>query len=421
MDKPVQPEPQANSASPTKRKRKKWGKGRKILVVIITILICFRILLPYIVLKYVNNKLANLTDYYGHVEDIDIYLYRGAYVIKDIEIVKLDREKDGIDAKVDTTPFFKSPEIDLSVQWSALFKGRIVGEIEVDRPVLNFVKGRHKGEDVKQDTSDFRQLVKDLMPLTVNRFEIKKGEVHYIDPYSSPKIDVAIKEMYILALNLSNVNKDSAKLPATLTARGIGYEGTFNMNVKFDGLNKVPTFDMTTEFKNVNMAMLNDIWRAYANFDMKKGRFGFYSEFAARDGKFGGYVKPFLKDMDIVQWNKEEGDFKQILWETLIGTAAELLQNQRTEELATKVSINGSFDKPNINIWRAISYVLRNAFVRALKPTFDNTININVLNDASKKTFLEKVFGNKNEGDKKTRKEKRQERREERKKRKNKK
>ena len=36
----------------------------------------------------VNNELAHLEEYYGHVDDIDIHLYRGAYEIKDIYIVK---------------------------------------------------------------------------------------------------------------------------------------------------------------------------------------------------------------------------------------------------------------------------------------------------------------------------------------------
>jgi hypothetical protein len=65
---------------------------------------------------------------------------------------------------------------------------------------------------------------------------------------------------------------------------------------------------------------------------------------------------------------------------------------------------------------------LRNAFLHALKPSVDNSININNLKEGGKKTFLEKVFGGnpeKKEARKekrKARKEKREERRNERKK-----
>ncbi|HYG50069.1 MAG TPA: DUF748 domain-containing protein [Flavobacteriales bacterium] len=384
--------------------KKKWSRRRKILIGIVVLLVGFRIALPYIVLRYVNNKLAGLSEYYGHVEDIDIHLYRGAYVIKDIEIVKLNKQKK-VDPR-DSMPFFSCPEIDLSIEWGAIFKGKIVGEIYVEEPKLNFVKGRHEGENVKQDTADLRQLIDDLTPVTINHFEINQGQIHYIDPNTQPRLDIAMTHVEVVALNLTNVKKKKDKLPATVKATGQAYKGNFNMNIRLDALARVPTFDLNGGFKNISMPMLNDMWRAYGNFDVSKGNFGFYTEFAAKNGEFGGYVKPLISDLDVVQWKKEEGNIGQILWETLVGTTAEIVQNQRTEILATKVPISGRFDRPNINTWRAVSYLFRNAFVAALKPSIDNSININRLEENTKKTLLEKVFGNRNKksGDREKRK-----------------
>jgi len=375
----------------TNSTRKTGGKKkfRIILPSILVLLIIFRLLLPFIVLKYVNKKLSSLEEYSGHVEDIDIALIRGAYVIKNMELVKIGNDL----GKKDSIPFFRCPVIDLSVEWRALFKGALVGEIYVEDPVMSFVKGKHKNEDPKADTADFRQLIKDLMPLTVNHFEISNGAIHYIDQFSVPKVDISMKELEIVADNLSNVNDSSKLLPAHAEITGSAYEGEFNMKVDFDALQKKPTFDMSAEITSVNLVLLNDFLRAYGNFDTKKGNFGLYTEFAAKEGRFGGYVKPIIKDLDIVQWNKEEGEIAQILWETLIGSAAEALQNQDKEQIATKVEIKGEFDRPGINLWRAISFVLRNAFVRALKPAIDHTINITKLDDSTKKTFLEKIFG----------------------------
>lgn len=368
-----------------KRKRRR----RIIFLSIIAVLLIFRLILPYIVLKYVNKTLANIKQYYGHVDDIDIALIRGAYVIRDIQIEKVDSL-----GKRDSIPFFKSPVIDLSVQWAAIFKGRVVGEIYVEDPVLNFVKGKHKNENVKADTTDFRKVIHDLMPLTVNHFEITNGQIHYMDPYSSPHVDIAMKSLKVVATNLSNVNDSAKLLPATLTATGAAYDGTFNLNVKFDALNKVPTFDMNAGIQNVNLVRLNDFLRAYGNFDVKKGTFGLYTEFAARDGKFKGYVKPLLRDMDIVQWNKEEGDVPQILWETLVAGVVEIFTNHSKDQVATKVPIEGKFNSPDINLWHAITAILQNAFIEAFKPTVDNTININnVETPEHKKGFFEKIFG----------------------------
>jgi hypothetical protein len=381
---------------------KKHTKRRKWLIavgIVVVLLIIVRLLLPYIVLKYVNKTLSNMKEYTGHVEDIDIALIRGAYKINDIRLDKINQET----KQKDSIPFFTSREIDLSVEWKAIFKGRIVGEIYVEDPVLNFVKGKHKNEDVKADTADFQDVIKKLMPLTINHFEINNGQIHYIDKHSSPQLNLAINDLLVKADNLSNANDSNKVLPARLNATGNAYDGTFEFNVDFNVLEKKPTFDMNAKVSHVNMVLLNDFFKAYGNFDLKKGNFGLYTEFAAKNGDFNGYVKPIIKDLDIVQFNKEEGDALQILWESVIGSVAEIFQNQKKEQLATKVPLKGSFKDPDAGLWTAISYVLRNAFVMALQPSVDNTINIaNVEPAAEKKTFFQKVFGKKDKDEKKT-------------------
>jgi hypothetical protein len=353
--------------------------------------------LPHIVLNFVNKKLAALKEYYGHVDDIDIALIRGAYTINNIKIEKIDKET----GKRDTTPFFTSPEIDLSVEWKSLFKGAIVGEIQVEHPVLNFVKGKHKKEDVKADTTDFKDLIRNLMPLTINHFDIHNGQMHYLDKYRKPVVDVAMTNIEVEADNISNVNDSNKVLPAAIVASANVYDGKFDLNVKYNVLEKKPTFDLNAKLSDVNMVKLNDFFKAYGNFDVKKGNFGLYTEFAARDGKFTGYVKPLIKGLDVVQFNKEEGNAGQILWESVVASVAEIFQNQKKDQLATKVPIEGKFDNPNAGLWTAINYVLRNAFVFALKPAVDNTINIGSVEEQpdEKKTLLQKIFGKKDKRD----------------------
>lgn len=379
--------------NPATKKKRFWIA----MVIILSVLLLFRLFLPYIVLRYVNNKLSNLEQYTGHVEDIDIALIRGAYIINDMRIEKIDDKKGN---KKDTIPFFTTPKMDLSVEWRALFKGRVVGEIYVEDPRLNFVKGKHKDEDIKADTADFSQLIKDLMPLKVNHFEIHRGQIHYIDKNTSPIIDIALKDVMVKANNISNVNDSAKLLPAHLVASGNAYNGKFNMNVNFDVLKKAPTFDLNARLQNLDLVKMNDFLKAYGNFEVKEGRFGLYTEFAAKNGEFGGYVKPLIKDMKVEIWKKDQ-DLQQRIWNIIVANVSKLLENKNTDQLATKVSINGRFDDPNINLWKAVSYLLRNAFVQALKPSIDNSININKMEEDSKKTFLEKIFGNTKKSDKK--------------------
>lgn len=366
-------------------KKKRWLIALAIIALVVVIA---RLILPYVVLRYVNKTLGEMKEYKGHVEDIDIALIRGAYQIIDIRIDKID----SVSNKVDTIPFFKCPHIDLSVQWNAIFKGAIVGEIEVRDPVLNFVKGKHKNEDVKTDTADFSTTIDKLMPLTINHFEIENGQIHYIDKFSSPHVDIAMTNIQANADNLSNVNDSVKLLPAKLIASGDVYKGKFNLDVNFSVFEKQPTFDMNAGLKNIEMTALNDFFKAYAKFQVDEGNLGLYTEFAAKDGRFKGYVKPIINDFKI----KKEGDLLDIIWENIVAGAATIFENRKKDQVATKVPIEGKFDNAQTDLWTAITYVLRNAFVYALKPSIDNEINIQKVEQMdTHKTLLQKLFGKK--------------------------
>ena len=150
----------------------------------------------------------------------------------------------------------------------------------------------------------------------------------------------------------------------------------------------------------MDITAVNEFFKTYGIFEAKKGKFSVYAEFAGKEGDFGGYIKPFLTDFEVKKY-KENDELKQRIWEILVGTVMKVLENPKTDQVATKIPMSGQFSDPDINIWKAIHYVLRNAFVQALRPSIENTIFVNKLEEDSKKTLLEKVFG---DGDKKNKK-----------------
>jgi len=375
-------------------------KKYKILIGIVILLIVIRIILPYVVLHYANKTLANMNGYYGHIKDIDLSLYRGAYIIKDIYLNKVDS------VSKQSTPFFKSRDIDLSIEWGALLHGSLVGELTFDLPELIFTKDKSDLGDVKKDTNDFRKLLKNFMPFKVNRFEVNDGTLRYVDNTSTPRVDIALKQTHILALNLNNVVDDKVELPSTVTAQANAYEGTLHFDMKLNALAKNATFDLNAEIKNTNLVLLNDFLKAYGSFDVHAGTFGLYTEMAAKDGQFIGYVKPIIKDLKVVGPEDRHDTFLNKLWEQIVGAAGVILKNQKKEQIASKVEIKGSYKNPKTSTLDAIWEVLLNAFVQALLPDVDNTISINSVKTGTpqdKRNFLQRVFssGKKNNGDKK--------------------
>lgn len=392
------------------RAKKKFflRKPVKILLIILGILILVRLILPSVVLHYANKTLAGMNGYYGHIEDIDIALIRGAYKIDSIYLNKVDT----ITQK--QTSFFSASEIDLSVEWKALFHGSIVGELIFEKPILKFSKDKVEPKDLRNDSTDFRKLLDDFMPLRVNRFEVNHGQIQYIDQFSSPQVDVTMTDVNVLALNLKNSYDSAVLLPATVQADADIYEGTLDFKLKLNPLADQPTFDMNAELKNTNLVLLNDFFQAYANLDVNKGTFGMYAEVAAKQGAFTGYVKPIVQGLDVYGPEDKKDNIFRKFWEGLAGGASEVLENQPKDQFATKIPFEGRLDDPKANVWVTITNVLQNAFINALQPSIDNDINIGSVEKKKKekKTLLQKVFGKKGDEEKDARKKARQKRRE---------
>lgn len=364
----------------------------KIFIGIAILLITLRLILPYVVLHFANKTLANIKGYYGHIDDIDLALFRGAYIINHIYLNKTDSV-----SKIQTD-FFRAKNIDLSVEWASIFHGSIVGELEFDSPVLIFTKDKVELSDVNKDTTDLRKLLKDFMPLKINRFEVFNGDLHYADNTSTPKVDVALKQTHILALNLSNVTDDKIALPSTVIANALVYEGTLTFDLKLNALNEHPTFDMNAKIKNTNLVLLNDFFKAYGNFDVNKGTFGLYTEIAAKNGKFKGYVKPFIKDLDVVGPQDKRDNFFNKIYEHIVGAAGVIFKNQKENQIATKIDLEGDFKNPKTKVIDAVWEVLRNAFIQALIPRIDNEISLKSVVSAKekdKKNLFQRIFNSK--------------------------
>jgi hypothetical protein len=356
---------------------------------VVAVLVVIRLILPFVLLHFVNKELANLKGYYGHVHDIDLSIYRGAYQVQDAYLNKSDTNTH------EQTPFIALKEADLSVEWRALFKGKIVGEIYLMQPELIFTMDKVEPKQVQKDSTTFKDLLDEFMPLQINRFEVMQGKLRFKDPFSRPPVDISMKEVYVVAENLKSVVDTNKLLPGTVYAEADVYEGKLTMNMKVDPLADEPAFDLNAKLENTNLPLMNDFFKAYGKFDVNKGRFGLYSEFASKDNKFDGYVKPVITDLDVLGKEDSHDSFLHKLWEGLVGSAGEIFENQKKDQFATKLEIKGNFKDPALGTWGAVVEVLKNAFVQALQPAIDNQINIASVDKEKKekkKTFLQKIF-----------------------------
>ncbi len=394
----------ANDKATPHRKR----RILKILLGLLILLIAFRIALPYIVLEQANKRLKTMPDYYGHIDDIDIALLRGAYTIKDIYI----DQKDSVTKE--RTPFLAADALDLSVEWRALFEGRIVGEIVMERPIVRFTKEAVEPGEVAEDTVQLADLLKDFMPIEINRFEVHNGSFQFNDPTTEPNVFLKMDNIQMRAENLKTVRDEDVLLPAFVTMDADVYGGHLVLDMDLDPLAEESTFDMAAELTRADLTLFNDFFEAYAKVDIEKGYFGMYTELAANDGKFLGYVKPIIEDLKVLGPDDKDKSLPEQVWQGLVGFGAMLLTNPREDQIATRVPLEGDLSKPDVRTWYAVIDLLRNAFIQALQPEIENTINIADVNEGvgeDDRSFFQRLF--KGQGpDRQELKEKRKKRRE---------
>jgi hypothetical protein len=368
----------------------------RILLIVVALLVVLRLILPYVVLRYVNKSLASMDGYYGRVQDIDISLYRGAYKVKDIYLNKVDKGNK-------QAPFFSSQVIDLSVEWKALFRGSLVGEVIFVSPKLIFTQNKVEPAQLQKDTTDFKRVIKDFMPLNINRVEVQSGEITYKDPSASPDVNVSMKQVNALAQNLRNTYDSKELLPASLVADANVYGGKFNLKMKMNPLAEKPTFDLNARLEHSSLPLFNDFIKAYGGFDVNEGDFSLYAEMAAKNGKYKGYVKPVIKSLDVVgPEDKKDGLFRK-LWENVVGAAGHAFKNHEKDQLATRIPLEGSTNDLSTDPWYTVFQVLRNAFVEALTSSIENEINIGSVGKDSgeeKKGLLKRIFSSDDDGKK---------------------
>lgn len=345
-------------------------KKRKFLLLFVLILVCIRIWLPY----YLKDKLVasiNSVDGYScTLKDLDLSIIRGAMVLEGLEILITDNQVD--------KPYVAIEEADISIEWSAIIKGAIVGEIYLNEPIVHFSDGEEDDQEQAGDVSWAKPIL-DFIPLRINRFEIVNGKVEFENKQSTPPVQLTVSDISLLATNLTNAKNQQNDLPSKVALSSTVFgKGDLQITGQMNIIKEIPDMDLDIQATNVDLTSLNDFTKAYAAFDFESGMFSFASELAMKDGEILGYGKPILEDVSVFKL-KEEGSLLNKFWQSFVGFAIEITENQLNDQSATKVPLTGQYDDPNVNIVITILNVFRNAFIKAYDKQTDNSINFNDL------------------------------------------
>jgi hypothetical protein len=145
---------------------------------------------------------------------------------------------------------------------------------------------------------------------------------------------------------------------------------------RIDPLAQHPTFDVNLALKKVELRKVNPWLREYIKADAQSGDFALYMELAAADGRFKGYAKPLMQNVEILGSDDANKPAMKKLWEGLVEFASKIFENKSKDQVAARVPFSGTIENPKAGVMATVVSVLRNAFVGAFAHSLEGSISL---------------------------------------------
>lgn len=345
---------------------KAFFKQKKIYIpfAVIVFLVVLRMALPQILLYQTNKYLSEFSPtYYLHMDDLDISILKGSYRF----------EKIHGNFKEDNKKFVAISSVEVSIAWREIFKGRIVTDIVTKDLDFLFLKDMSKLSvpNAKKDAQDVKDT---LFPVKVESVDLNHARVVF-EEY--PSLDEAsrlkIEDINGKITNLTPSKEDphsNFNLTASLQgSSAFVFIGSLNLT------QKPMLWDVDVELKDFDLATLNNILKRKLPLTFTKGKVDLYAE-AKNDNKMiKGYIKPFIKDIDVVKSNEKFVSLKHFGYEVITAIANLILRDSDTKTVATYLdfSYDGKF---NVSTGQGISNAIENGFKQKLNPGIEDKYHL---------------------------------------------
>jgi hypothetical protein len=159
--------------------------------------------------RYLERQMnARLQGYTVHIGALDLHPLGFSVDLKEVAIVQ--------DAHPDP-PIVHVPELRTGVQWRALLSGRVVADVQIERPAvhLNLTQLRHEAQDeVPVQERGWQEAVQAVLPLQINELRLADGELTYID--ADPTRPLRLSQLNVQAGNIRNVKSEAGVYPSDL-------------------------------------------------------------------------------------------------------------------------------------------------------------------------------------------------------------
>ncbi|MGH7182502.1 MAG: hypothetical protein ACREJN_11050, partial [Nitrospiraceae bacterium] len=135
-----------------------------------------------------------------------------------------------------------------------------------------------------------------------------------------------------------------------------------------------PDFNVQVRIVKTQVNALNKLLEAYGHINASQGTFAFFSDMTVKNNRIDGYVKPFLKDIEVYdpQQDQDKNTSKK-LYEAVVNDVLDLMKSMLTGQVATETDVSGPVENPHASTWKILEKLVQNAFFNAILPGFEQS------------------------------------------------
>jgi hypothetical protein len=206
--------------------------------------------------------------------------------------------------------------------------------------------------------------------LKVEHGKILHSEIGFVNKAVSPDYRVFMTDMNVDLDSLSNRLEEGTGV-VKMTGKFMG-SGPTVVTGRFRPEKPRPDFDLDVKIIKTQVKSFNDLVQAHGDVDTKSGTFAFFSELSVKNNRIDGYVKPFLKDVEVYDPAQDKDKaLTHKVYEAVIGGVLGLFENAPRDEVATVTDLSGPVENPQANTWQIVGKLVQNAFFEAILPSFE--------------------------------------------------
>lgn len=333
------------------------------------LIIAIRLLVPPMIKPQVNELLATFSPTFkGHVNDVGISFFRGAFQLRDLELTLKDKSQE---------KFFTANVIDTSIAWRDIFRGRITSDVLIDKTNIALTKNVLEAfkKTPKEEQEKTKKEASKLFPLTVERVDIRDSSFEFADLASVP--EASRWKVTDIDGRLSNATP-APKFPLTMmTLDGKMFDSAeIKVAGQLNQLSKPTAWDVDLEIRGFDLRQANPVIAQKLPLSFTSGKLDAYSEIKSEDNKIVGYVKPFIQNADVIASNESFRSAKNFGLEVSTAAVNLLLRDAQKKTLATKVLFSYEDGDFKINSMEALAKAIQNGFAENVPKGIEDQISL---------------------------------------------